>query len=285
METIRERVFSSIEQLSPAEKRVARALLADYPGAGLGSASRLARDAGTSTPTVLRLVARLGLESWAELQDLLRREVSQRAGSPVSRAERTIADDGSTPFDRAVALRAEAARSVADTVPPSEFDAAIQAIVRANRVIITGGYFSLHIAEIMRLQLDQLRSSVHVTGAPTGRGAGRYFDLDRRSLAIIIDMRRHEETARRAVDLARARGARTVVITDIEMSPAAERADIVLPVHVDHAPFDTFVALMSLVECLVDGVFGRLGGAALERMRLWEQSVQIPRSDNEENAE
>ena len=49
-----------MDELSPAEKKVARSLLANYPSAGLASAAALAKAAGTSTPTVLRLVVAAG---------------------------------------------------------------------------------------------------------------------------------------------------------------------------------------------------------------------------------
>jgi DNA-binding MurR/RpiR family transcriptional regulator len=68
------------------------------------------------------------------------------------------------------------------------------------------------------------------------------------------------------------------VITDEGLSPAADEADVVLPIAVDGTPFDSFAALLVLVESLVEGVFRRLGGAALDRMRQWEESVQIYRA-------
>jgi DNA-binding MurR/RpiR family transcriptional regulator len=71
MTQIRDDVFARMDELTPAEKKVARSLLANYPSAGLASAATLARAAGTSTPTVLRLVARLGIGSYPDFQQLL----------------------------------------------------------------------------------------------------------------------------------------------------------------------------------------------------------------------
>ena len=47
MTQIRDDVFARMDELSPAEKKVARSLLANYPSAGLASAATLARAAGT----------------------------------------------------------------------------------------------------------------------------------------------------------------------------------------------------------------------------------------------
>lgn len=78
--------------------------------------------------------------------------------------------------------------------------------------------------------------------------------------------------------LARQRGASVVVITDDGLSPAADEADVVLPVAVEGTPFDSFAALLVLVESLVEAVFQRLGSAALDRMKQWEESVHILRA-------
>jgi DNA-binding MurR/RpiR family transcriptional regulator len=69
-----------------------------------------------------------------------------------------------------------------------------------------------------------------------------------------------------------------LVITDEELSPAADDADVVLPSAVDGVPFDSFAGLVVLVEALVEGVFQRVGTAGLERMRQWEESVLIHRA-------
>jgi DNA-binding MurR/RpiR family transcriptional regulator len=62
------------------------------------------------------------------------------------------------------------------------------------------------------------------------------------------------------------------------LSPAAEEADIVLPVAVDGVSFDSFAALLVLTESLVDAVFHGVGEAAIERMADWERSVHIYRA-------
>ena len=68
------------------------------------------------------------------------------------------------------------------------------------------------------------------------------------------------------------------MITDDGLSPAADDADVVLPVAVDGTPFDSFAALLVLVESLVEAVFQRLGNAGLDRMKQWEESVHILRA-------
>jgi DNA-binding MurR/RpiR family transcriptional regulator len=280
MSRIRDAIFDRMEELGPAEKKVARSLLADYPSAGLASAAALAKAAGTSTPTVLRLVSRLGMGGYPEFQEQLRREVTERMTSPVSRAAGRLGSDGDeTLFQRSVAQRVALVERLAESVPPSEFEAAVALLATPCRnVVISGGYFSRHMAQILTKQLDQLIPNVRYAAEPLGQDVGTYLGLGRDSAVVIFDLRRYELPAKQVAALAKQRGASVVVITDEGLSPAADEADVVLPIAVDGTPFDSFAALLVLVESVVEGVFRRRGNAALDRMRQWEESIQIYRA-------
>ena len=281
MSRIRDAVFERMEELSPAEKKVARTLLADYPSAGLASAATLAKSAGTSTPTVLRLVSRLGLGGYPEFQEQLRREITEQMSSPVSRAAGRLKKNGGdeTRFQRSVAARGELVQRLLESVPPSEFEAAVALLAAPCRnLVVSGGYFSRHVAQIMTMQLDQLVANVRYAAEPLGPDVGTYLSMGRDSAVVVFDLRRYEQPAQQVAELARQRGASVLVITDEGLSPAADLADVVLPVAVDGTPFDSFAALLVLAESLVEGVFHRLGDSALSRMRQWEESVQITRA-------
>ena len=71
-----------LDELTPAERKVARTLLARYPAAGLESTAALAAAAGTGKPTVLRLLARLGFGGYPDFQERLRAEVTIHEREP-----------------------------------------------------------------------------------------------------------------------------------------------------------------------------------------------------------
>src|SRR5258706_16165556 len=71
--------------LSPAERKLARVLLASYPIAGLESVARFAERAGVSPPTVTRFITKLGFRGYPEFQEVLRHEVQNRLSSPLER--------------------------------------------------------------------------------------------------------------------------------------------------------------------------------------------------------
>ncbi|WP_250564538.1 MurR/RpiR family transcriptional regulator [Sphaerisporangium fuscum] len=81
--SVAERIRSRMGQLSAGERKVARALLAHYPSAGLGSTHELAQRAGVSALTVVRFVAHLDFDGYKQFQQALRDEVQERRASPL----------------------------------------------------------------------------------------------------------------------------------------------------------------------------------------------------------
>jgi DNA-binding MurR/RpiR family transcriptional regulator len=278
---LRDEIFQRMDEFTPAERKVARTLLARYPAAGLESTAALAAAAGTSKPTVLRLVSRLGFGSYQRFQERLRAEVTRSmSASPLSRAQagRAAPADDSV-FLRAVQQRARLVALLQDTVPPGEIERAVSLLAgRPKHVVISGGYFSRLIARMLAMQLDQLIPNVDYADEPLGADVGKYLRARRDSVAIVFDLRRHERVSTEVVSVAKSRGASVILVTDESLSPSAEEADIVLPVALDGVPFDSFAALLVLTESLVDAVFQRAGEAAIERMADWERSVHIYRA-------
>ena len=281
---LRDEIFQRMDELTPAERKVARTLLARYPAAGLESTAALAGAAGTSKPTVLRLLSRLGFGSYPEFQDRLRAEAT-RSMSPLSRARAHrpappgATEPGGSVFTHAVGQRARLVARLPDTVPPGEIERAVALLAgRPRNVVISGGYFSRLVARMLAMQLDQLIPNVDYADEPLGADVGKYLRAGRDSVAIVFDLRRHELAAKEVVSMAKARGASVILVTDETLSPSADEADIVLPVALDGVPFDSFAALLVLAESLAEAVFHGAGEAAIERMADWERSVHIYRA-------
>lgn len=277
---IKNEIFARMEEMAPAERKVARTLLADYPSIGLASANTLAKTAGTSAPTVLRLVSRLGVGSYAEFQKHLRDEIMHDLNSPVHRAEQQYHGDGAaTDFGRAVNQRRDLADRLHATVSPAEFDRAAKLLADEPRaVLVAGGYYSRFVAEILARQLDQIIPNVDFLADPLGYDIGKLYAARKNTVVVLFDLRRYQQPARQIAAMAKREGASLILVTDEGLSPSADDADVVLAVPVDGIPFDSFAALMILAEALVEAVFRRAGSKGIERMKLWEERSQIQRA-------
>ncbi|MFJ2029548.1 MurR/RpiR family transcriptional regulator [Streptosporangium sp. NPDC087985] len=276
-DVIRER----LGECSPAERKVARALLASYPAAGLETVARLAERAGVSAPTVLRFAGRLGFGGFPEFQDALRDELSERDASPITLYETT--EYGSrTASDAATLLRSsgqvfqESVGQTFTTIPPDDFQAAVNLLADpGRRILIFGGRFSQLTGRYLALHLVQMRDNVHALPDLSVERAALLARLGRKDVLVLFDYRRYEPGSLALARQAREQGARVIVFTDPWLSPAASVADVVLPCQVGApSPYDSLVPTFAAVEAVVAGLLMALGPAAHEHMRKVEDTAR-----------
>lgn len=262
---------SRLGECTPAERKVARVLLAGYPAAGFETVAVIAERAAVSGPTVLRLLGRLGFRGLPDFQQALRRELDERQASPLALYD---ARDGGGEDPSALVVGA-VRRTLAD-LPAADLDRAIALLADPRRrPLLVGGRFSRLLAEYLHLHLVQLREGVTLLGADPVTRAATVAGGGSRDVLVVFDFRRYEPRLLALARAVRARGAAVVLVTDRWLSPIGEVADAVLACHVD-APsaYDSLVPAMAVVETVVGGVLTSLGDAARERMAACEQAAQ-----------
>lgn len=273
--TVAQRLHEGMAALSPQERRAARALLADYPGAGLGTSAELARAAGVSAPTVVRFARAIGFGGFADLQGALLAELTDRRASPLTRYAATAADGRPGHWlDRGLELSCQAIRQSLGDIPHAEVDAAVALLADTRkRVACVGGRYSNIVAQYLAMHLQQLRPGISSRPDPQGFGMASTIDVTRNDVYVIYDVRRYQ---RSTVELARRlhrRGARIILITDPWLSPAASVAEIVLPTSVESpSPFDSMAPAFVLSELLIGAVLTALGGRAKARMTEFDEA-------------
>ncbi|CAN7545221.1 MurR/RpiR family transcriptional regulator [Phenylobacterium sp. LjRoot225] len=258
--SVRELLTEAETTLTPSELKIIQVLLADYPSAGLGSASALARRAGVSDPTVGRLANKLGFDSFTALQARLLEEVEERLRSPLMMMLETpsAGREGNkvTNYLMSVTRRMRDATEAAVVEP---YERAADLIMNARgRVHILGGRFSRHVGGMLAGYLSQFRPGVELIAPLTSESVDALLDMGRKDVLIVFDYRRYQtdviDFARQAV----ARGARVILFTDPWLSPIAEVADAVFIASVEvDSPYDSLAPAVAQMEALVAHVVGR----------------------------
>ena len=268
--TVAELLRRSSAGFAPAERRVVRALLAGYPLTGLEPLAVVAERAGTSAPTVLRVVGKLGFGGYPEFQRVLRAELADRWTAPLDVMPREPAP-GLVGTVRE-AIRASVAADLDRLATEPDSDAAAALLVRQGMPVwVVGGRFSTVLADYLALHLQVLRPGVHrVPGDPGGRHTA-LLDVGRRDVVVAFDYRRYQrdtvEFGTRAVE----RGARLVLFTDHLLSPLAADAEVVLVTQTETgSPFAVMSPALAAVEMLLVTVVDRLGGAPRARMESYD---------------
>lgn len=260
---------SRLDECSPAERKVARVLLAGYPAAGFETVAVIADRSGVSGPTVLRLLDRIGFRGLPDFQQALRRELDDRQASPLALYDEPHGGTASSLLSSAVH------RTLAD-LPAADLDRVVALLAdRRRRVLLVGGRFSRLLAEYLHLHLVQLRDRTvlldddPVTRAAVLAGGGG------RDVLVVFDFRRYEPRLLALARAVKARRGAVVLLTDRWLSPVGEVADAALASQVDSpSAYDSLVPAMAVVETVIAGVLAALGDAARERMAACEQAAQ-----------
>lgn len=281
--TLAELLKKSFDGLSPAEKRVSRVLIADYPVAGLEPVQKLADRANVSAPTVLRLLSKLGIGSYPQLQDLLREEIMLRTWSPIDMyAEGSEAPGSEVPKHETIAhaqrVFETGLQSTFASLPEGEFDAIVQLLANEKRRIWTvGGRYSGLLAQYLALHLKLLRRDVQFVGDGESDKTFALLDFGPRDVLIAFDYRRYQESTVAFLQRAKEQRATTVLLTDPWLSPAAKHADHLLSNSVvAPSPFDSLTPAFALVETLIAGAVTELGSQPKARIQAfdhWEYTV------------
>ena len=123
---------------SKGQKRIARYITEAYDKAAFMTANRLGKTVGVSESTVVRFAVDLGFDGYPSMQKAMREMVLNRLTS-VQRIE--VANDRFGDQDLvSMVLQAdmEKLRQTGETVSREEFQAAVNAILKAKRVYILG---------------------------------------------------------------------------------------------------------------------------------------------------
>src|SRR5436309_15985955 len=145
--------------LSLAERKLARVLLASYPIAGLESVARFAERAGVSAPTVTRFIAKLGFRGYPEFQENLRHEVQARLSSPLERYRDEPKQESAV--KTALDVSAHNLQATLDLLSERDIKEAIELLSDVRRrVMVLGGRVSAPLARYLTAQLHLLRPGI-----------------------------------------------------------------------------------------------------------------------------
>jgi DNA-binding MurR/RpiR family transcriptional regulator len=271
---VAELVRSCLNGLSPAERKLARVLLASYPIAGLESVARFAERAQVSPPTVTRFITKLGFSGYPEFQETLRHEVQARLSSPLTRYRDDQPARGTeSVLSDALDVAGENLKATLDVLSHRDVNEAVEIIgdVR-RRVMVLGGRVSAPLARYLAAQLHLLRPGIGLVDSERSAPAQQLIDMRRNDVLIVFDYRRYQSDTIESARVAAAQGCNVILFTDPWLSPASAFARQVVVTSVDMVgPFDSLVGAMAVVEGVVAAVLSRLGPRAQSRMQSLER--------------
>lgn len=270
--TIRRKIEESAEAFTQSERKLATALLSDYPFAGLISIQELAERSEVSAPSISRFVTKIGLSGYQEMQRRLVEELREGNRSPVEIHERGRRIEGGylAEFIARVAKQMEAARQ---TVTEGQFERICTLLGDPKRsVYAVGGRISDTIATQLSFHLRQARQAVYHLPRDPEVWPEYLLRMRPGDVLFMVDFRRYEATLERFAALASTeRKAQVVLMTDKWLSPATRWAAEVVAVPIDTGTvWDSCSAALAVTEAMVTRVAETNWEQTRARIEAWD---------------
>lgn len=235
---------------------MADVVIADPQLVAFGTVAQLAQRASTSGASVVRFSTRLGLDGFGHLQQRVRDELTRHLHQASERLQRPDPED----------LLAHAAETLASGVLDTlgslrrdDFDRAVELLSDQDRqVFVLASDASRGIGQQLATELTMVRRGVvHLEGSPVAVHRS-LADLERGDVVVALDLPRYDRWLLDTAAAAKGAGALLVALTDSRLAAPAAEADLVFVVGSGPTgPFDSHVASLAVVECLVAGVARR----------------------------
>ena len=272
-------MLQDIEQrvgdLSPAEQRVARWVLGHPRQAAQATLATVARECGTSEPTVIRFCRRMGLGGFRELALRLTEALSR----PASYVHRDVGPDDSASdaitkvMDASIQSLIEI-RAQLSTMP---IDAAVVALSGARQLAFAGLGASGQVASDACQKFFRL--GIPCTALTDTPMILQYAAIaDPRDVLILASQSGRWPELARAAELAQNNGATVIALTDPNTT-LAEAAALLFPFLAPedtsvYTPMSSRLALLALLDALQVALALALGDPAAEKLRSAKSALR-----------
>lgn len=271
--TIEERIRGRFESLTRAERQLANSLLENYPVSGLSSITSVARKAGVSTPTVARMVQKLGFRGFPHFQDSLRSELGAKISSPLDKHDQWAENLPTTHIlNRFTDAVIGNLRQTLSHIDPEDFDAVCASLADSSRALyLVGGRITRSLADYLFTHMQMLRPRVIHMTSNSNSWPHYMLDMAAGDVLVIFDMRRYENDLLKLARMARDREARIILFTDQWGSPVSKLATHRFNARIEvPSAWDSSVVTLLLLEALVAVVQERRWGETRERIETLE---------------
>lgn len=238
---------------SKRQRVIANYIIENYDKAAYMTAATLSETVGVSESTVVRFAAEIGFDGYQEMQKRLR-EITMTQSTSLKRME--IVKRQLSGSDILTSVLKSDIRMIEKTlsqIEKSQFDGAVEAILKAENIYITGVRSARSLATFcefyFHLMFDNTKLISISDPADMFEQALR---INKNDVIIGMSFPRYSKNIIKLLEYAKKCGAVVIGITDSKNSPIVPFSDFVLTAKSDMDSFvDSLVAPLSVINALI----------------------------------
>ncbi len=264
---ILERIHASYYQLTATERRVADYVLSQHAQVQFMSITQLADECGTAEATISRFCRSLKLKGFNAFKIELARHNAPSA-------PQQIPHPTDTPAGRCQEigrLAMDAVNQTIELVNPVLVDQAVALIEHAPRVMCIGSGGSMILANECAHMFSTVTGKFYSV-SDSHMQMSAVATLEKDSIILLFSYSGATTNGLQVLEVAKARGIKTILVTRFSKSPAAKLADVVLRCGSNEGPFQfgsvaAKIAQLVVVDVLFQEYFDRNRQACEENIQ------------------
>ena len=252
--TIIQRLNLRGQPLSKGHRRIAQYIAENYEKAVFMTAAALGSACGVSESTVVRFASAMGYEGYPELRETLASLVRQQLTSEQRFAIASSIQERDV-LSTVLHNDEQNIRKTVEALSQLDFDDVVSRLLAARRIYVMGLRSAAPLAQFMYHYLHQVLDDVKLVHNTTGDVFEEIARIGEQDVLVGISFPRYSARTVECMRFAKQNGAQVVGLTDGEMSPLHEAADVCLCASTDMASFvDSLAAPLSVINALVVSV-------------------------------
>ncbi|WP_296248049.1 MurR/RpiR family transcriptional regulator [Pseudomonas sp. UBA4194] len=266
-EQLLQQITRDYDDLPRQLKRIASYMTQQSERIMVDRISDIARECEVQPSAIVRFSQRLGFSGFSEMQALFRQAYTQKA-SPVQNYQQRIRHliDSKSRSTRSVDLARECVSATLSGIERLEreldgdaFETATELVANAENIYVVGVRRSFAVADYLVYNLQHTNKRIHLVSGLGGSYREQMRSVRADDLVIAISFTPYGKETQHCLRIAQLHQAKTLVITDSNLSPLAKRADSVLLVNEGSSfAFRSLSATLCLCQALFIAVAYRL---------------------------
>lgn len=271
-------LIQKIEELllTPSESRVADFIIDHLDTVGLYTSRALADSVGVSDTSVIRLVHKLGFETYTQFRGEMNARITRQYKSPLTPEGQAMEDYPQR--TQTATLHGSILESLQKTFARVD-DAVVRQIVdillQSKHKYIAGFHTTASCAQYMATRLVKLLPHVIPVVNADASSVETILDIGPEDCLLVYSFLRYAKINAALMKLAKQNGAKIILITDRLVSPLARKADIVLLTPIDSSSqVYSYVAPLSVSEMVLMTLIAESGSDGEARMHRLEHLLE-----------
>ena len=276
MKNILDQISNNYQKLTPSQQKIANYLYNNINEALLLNSFQIARMTNVSEATVTRFVSNLGFSGFSEFK----KEIARRALKDFSTTKRLAEsaenlEGRDNIFSGILNGDIENIRTLTANISDRLFEEAVNLLCSAGSIYILGLRSSYALAFYLAFDLRFFLNRVILIKPGIGDIPEQVLGAREDDALVVISFRRYTRESFTIAQRIKKKGVSVIAITNSELSPIAELADVTLVASTNIPTYiESYTAPMSLINALITTIAIRKKDRAMSALNTLEISFE-----------